>query len=238
MVEISMMREPAVFWTNLVALITGFAMFGCFLIVPTLVQLPAGLPDAVASQVDFGFGASVTVAGLYLLPSSIVMLVVGPAAGMLERRVGARTLMLVGLSVLALGALALATLHGTALGIVIAMALVGTGVGTTYAMLAKLIIDAVTPQVTGVAMGMNTVMRTVGGVVGGQVGAAVLSSVTIGVTGVPSEAAFTTVFLLSAAAAAIAAVGTLRIPRRPSPAPAGAADTAHPSGAVSMAETA
>ena len=31
-------------------------------------------------------------------------------------------------------------------------------------MLAKLIVDSVSPEVTGVAMGMNTVMRTIGGV--------------------------------------------------------------------------
>ncbi len=44
MVEIGMMRDRAVFWTNTVAFIAGFAMFGTFLLVPTFVQMGAGLP--------------------------------------------------------------------------------------------------------------------------------------------------------------------------------------------------
>lgn len=214
MVDIAMMRDRSVFWTNAVALLTGFAMFGTFLLVPTLVQLPRGLPAPLASAVDYGFGASVIVAGLYLLPASAVMLVVGPLAGLAERRVGARALVRWGLVILAMGGVALAFLHDSGPGIVLAMTLVGAGVGLAYAMLAKLLVDAVSPAVTGVAMGMNTVMRTVGGVIGGQVGAAVLSAVTIPQTsGVPEEAAFTITFLVAAGAAAVGALGTLRIPR-------------------------
>lgn len=215
MVQIGMMRDRAVFWTNAVAVIAGFAMFGTFLLVPTFVQMGAGLPEAIASQVHYGFAASVIVAGLYLLPSSAVMLVVGPVGGILEGRVGARALTGVGFVVLALGALALAVAHSDGAQIVVAMTLIGIGVGLVYAMLAKLIVDAVPREVTGVAMGMNTVMRTIGGVIGGQVGAAVLSAVTIpGTGGVPEEGAFTIMFVLAGAAALIGALGTLRIPGR------------------------
>jgi MFS family permease len=217
MVDIAMMRDRGVFWTNAVAVLAGFAMFGTFLMVPTLVQFPRGLPAPLASAVDYGFGATVIVAGLYLLPASAVMLVVGPLAGIAERRLGARMLVLGGLAVLAMGGVALALLHDSGAGIVLAMTLVGTGVGLAYAMLAKLVVDSVSPAVTGVAMGMNTVMRTVGGVIGGQVGAAVLSAMTIPqAPGIPEEAAFTTTFLIAAAAAAVAVLGTLRIPRHPS----------------------
>ncbi len=131
----------------------------------------------------YGFGASVIVAGLYLLPSSAIMLVVGPVGGAMESRVGARVLTALGCAVLGVGGLTLAVAHATPVGIVVAMTLVGAGVGLVYAMLAKLIVDSVAPEVTGVAMGMNTVMRTIGGVLGGQVGAALLSAITIGGTG-------------------------------------------------------
>ncbi len=215
LIDIGLMRDRSVFWTNLVALITGAAMFGTFLLVPTLVQMPRGLPDAAASLVHYGFAATVVQAGLFLLPSSIVMLLVGPIAGTLEARVGARRLLAAGLAVLSLGALAIALWHSSRLGVVVAMALVGGGVGSSYAMLAKLIVDSVPQAVTGVTMGMNTVMRTIGGVVGGQVGAAVLSSFTIAGTAIPAEGGFTTMFVISAAISALAAVLTLRIPRQP-----------------------
>ena len=35
---------------------------------PTFVQMGAGLPDSLASRIDYGFGASVIVAGLFLVP--------------------------------------------------------------------------------------------------------------------------------------------------------------------------
>lgn len=215
MIDIRIMRDRTVFWTNTVAVLSGFAMFGTFLLVPTLVQMPAGLPPELASLVDYGFGASVIVAGLYLLPASLVMLVVGPLGGLAERRVGARRVTITGLCVLSIGGLLLALTHDSGWQIVIAMSFVGTGVGLAFAMMAKLVVDAVEPSVTGVAMGMNTVMRTIGGVIGGQIGAAVLSARVIpGTPGIPDESAFTTTFLIAAGAAAVGAVASLLIPHR------------------------
>jgi EmrB/QacA subfamily drug resistance transporter len=214
LIDIGMMRERAVFWTNAAAVLAGFAMFGTFLLVPTFVQTGTGLPQDVAALVPYGFSASVIVAGLYLLPASAVMLVVGPVGGMLETRVGARNLTLTGMLILGAGGFMLAGLHANGAEIVVAMTLIGTGVGLVYAMLAKLIIDAVEPAVTGVAMGMNTVMRTIGGVIGGQVGAAILSSQTIeGTGGIPAEGGFTATFALSGAVAVVGAAGCLLIPR-------------------------
>lgn len=218
MVDIGMMRDRAVFWTNIVAFIAGFAMFGTFLLVPQFVQMGAGLPGPIAAQIDYGFGASVIVAGLYLLPSSAIMLVVGPGAGLFERRVGARALTMAGSVILGVGGLVLAAAHARPFEIVVAMTLVGIGVGLVYAMLAKLIVDSVSREVTGVAMGMNTVMRTIGGVIGGQVGAAILSAMTIeGTGGIPAEGAFTTMFVISGGVAVVGALFALRIPRRRGP---------------------
>lgn len=215
MVDIGLMRSPAVLWTNVAAFLAGFAMFGVFLLVPTFVQMPSGLPEALAAQVGYGFGASVIVAGLVLLPSSACMLVVGPLGGVMEPKVGAKAVCTVGLVTLALGGMVMAVAHDSYAEVIAAMILVGAGVGLSYAMLAKLIVDAVPVEVTGVAMGMNTVMRTIGGVVGGQVGAAVLGTVTIAGTGVPAEGAFTTMFVISSLAAVLAVAGLARVPRRP-----------------------
>ncbi len=216
LVDIRLMRDRNVFWTNIVGLITGFAMFGTFLLVPTLVQMPTPeLPAQIADRIDFGFGTTVTEAGLLLLPASLMMLVVGPVAGILERRLDARRILGSGLFILALGGFALVGLHSTIPGIIVAMTLIGMGVGMSYSMLAKLIVDNVDQSVTGVAMGMNTVMRTIGGVIGGQVGAAVMASLTISGTAVPREAGYTAMFALSGTAALLAVIGCLRIGRSP-----------------------
>lgn len=215
MVDIALMRNPGVLWTNVAALIAGFSMFGTFLLVPTFVQMGAGLPPQLASLLDYGFGASVIEAGLYLIPASAMILIVGPLVGRVEPHVGARMLVMAGMIVLGIGGLLLALMHTEGWQIVIAMALVGTGVGLVYAMLAKLIIDAVEPSVTGIAMGMNTVTRTVGGVIGGQVGAAIISAHALaGSNGLlPAERGFTITFLIAGVTAIAGAFLCLRIPR-------------------------
>jgi MFS family permease len=156
----------------------------------------------------------VITAGLFLLPASLMMLVVGPVAGLLESRVGARTLVFAGLLVLGIGAIGLSAAHGHGWQIVLEMAVIGIGVGLVYAMLAKLIVDAVPREVTGIAMGMNTVMRTIGSVIGGQVGAALLSSFVVSGTALPTETGFTLTFLLAGLVAVIGAFGAWRIPSR------------------------
>jgi EmrB/QacA subfamily drug resistance transporter len=214
LVDIGLMRERAVFWTNVLAVVAGFVMFASFVLTPTLVQLGHGLPEELAARVDFGLGTSVITAGLFLLPASLMMLVVGPVAGLLEARVGARTLVFAGLLVLGIGAIGLSAAHGHGWQIVLEMAVIGIGVGLVYAMLAKLIVDAVPREVTGIAMGMNTVMRTIGSVIGGQVGAALLSSFVVSGTALPAETGFTLTFLLAGLVAVVGAFGAWRIPSR------------------------
>ena len=75
MVDMKMMRIPAVWSTNLAALLFGFGMFAMFITVPQFVQTPA--------RVGYGFGASVTQSGLYLLPFAVAMLVIAPLTGRL-----------------------------------------------------------------------------------------------------------------------------------------------------------
>jgi sugar phosphate permease len=82
-------------------------------------------------------------------------------------------------------------------------------------MLAKLIVDSVPREVTGVAMGMNTVMRTIGGVIGGQIGAAVLASVTLAppFPPIPTIDGFVAMFSVAAGIALLGAIFTTRIPK-------------------------
>lgn len=216
MVDMRMLARRPILFTNLAALISGFAMFGSFVLVPAYVETPANLPLRLASLANYGFGASATEAGLILLPSSLVMLVAGPAAGLLGRRFGSKWPLAGGMVLVALGAACLALLHDERWQIVAAMVLLGAGVASAFAAMAALITESVRPTETGVATGMNTVMRTVGGVVGGQVGAALLTADTIGRSPVPAESAYVHAFWLSAAAAAVAAVLALLVtPRRP-----------------------
>ena len=196
MVDMRMMGNRPVLLTNTTALIAGFAMFGTFVLVPQFVTTP--------SSAGYGFSASPTIAGLYLVPASIMMLFTGPLAGMAGRRYGSKWPLAVGMSLIALASAGLAARHDEPFHVVVSMVFLGAGVAAAFAAMAALITENVLPTETGIATGMNTVMRTVGGVIGGQIGAAILMSYTTGKSDLPAEGAYTLAFGLSAGAAAIA----------------------------------
>ena len=98
MVDMRMLAVRPVLFTNLTALVAGFAMFGTFVLVPNFVQTPHGLPSSIQRMVDYGFDASATKAGLYLLPSSITLLFAGPIAGLIGRRIGSKWPLAAGLA--------------------------------------------------------------------------------------------------------------------------------------------
>jgi len=206
MVDMRMLARRTVLLTNVTGIIAGFAMFGSFVLVPNFVETPKGLSESVRHLVDYGFDASATKAGLFLLPSSFTLLFAGPLAGLVARRRSGKWPLALGMLLTALAAASLALWNDRSWEIFIPMAVLGAGIGFALASMATLITEAVRPSETGVATGMNTVMRTVGGVVGGQVGAALLSAHTLpGTGGVPSVTGFTVAFAISAAAALIGA---------------------------------
>jgi EmrB/QacA subfamily drug resistance transporter len=216
MVDMRMLARRPVLFSNLTGLIAGFAMFGSFVLIPNFVETPRGLPDALARVVEYGFGASTTTAGLYLLPGAVTGFASGPLAGVLGRRYGSKWPMALGMAMAAIALAMFALWHDHPWQIVLGMVVLGGGVPFTFAAMAKVIVDSVRPTETGIATGMNTVMRTVGGVIGGQVGAAILTANTIGRTNVPAESAFVAAFWIGAAAALIAVfVALLVTPRRP-----------------------
>ena len=217
LVDMRMMRRRPVLTTNLTALLIGFGMFGSFIIIPQLVQLP--------ESTGFGFGASVTEAGLFLLPSTTVMLFAGPLAGVLGTRFGSKVPLIAGTLFAAVSFTFLSLEHEHRWAVYMATALMGLGIGFAFASMANLIVEAVDQRETGVATGMNTIMRTIGGSLGAQVSATVLASHTSG--GNPTSTAFTIAFGISAAVVLIAFVTALAIPGRARQAATGEPALAH-----------
>src|SRR5919201_4797030 len=160
LVDMHLMRRRAVWTTNASALAIGFAMFGSFVLIPQLVQTP---PVA-----GYGFAASVTASGLFLLPSSVVMLFAGPLSGALGTRFGSKLPLGLGAVAAGAGYFWLAFLHDTKLDIYAGSTLLGLGIGLAFAAMANLVVEAVPQEQTGVASAINSIMRTIGGAVGAQ----------------------------------------------------------------------
>jgi EmrB/QacA subfamily drug resistance transporter len=216
LVDMRMLAYRPILFTNLTALVAGFAMFGTFVLIPNFVEMPHGIPAATAHLVHYGFDASTTRAGLYLLPSSFALLFAGPLAGRIGARIGYKWPLAIGFVFVAAATSALVEYHTSSWQILVGQAALGIGVGFAFAAMSTLIAENVRPEETGVATGMNTVVRSIGGVIGAQVGAALLTSYTIpGSHGLPSVRGFEIAFAISAVAAVVGAAVACFVPEPP-----------------------
>jgi EmrB/QacA subfamily drug resistance transporter len=206
LVDMPMMRLRGVWTTNVAATLLGFGMYSSFITIPQFVEAPAGA--------GYGFHASVTQAGLFLVPSTAGMLAVSPLAGRIAHGVGSRVALMAGalLTMVCFGLLAAA--HTQRWEIYLASVFLGAGIGLAFAAMANLIVEAVPPGQTGVATGMNTIMRTIGGAIGGQVAASIIAG-TVEASGVPAERGFTIAFAISAVGLFVSFLSALAVPRRP-----------------------
>lgn len=206
LVDMQMMRIRGVWTTNLAAMLVGVGLYTSLILVPQFVQEP--------TSTGYGFGSSVTAAGMFLLPTTVAMLVIGQFAGQIERRWGARNSLIAGCVVTAAGYGVLAFAHTEHWQVYLASALLGVGLGLSFGALANLIVVAVRQDQTGVATGMNTVMRTIGGAVGAQLAGTLLAGGVVAATGLPSEGAYTAGFVMCGGALLVGVLVSLRIPAR------------------------
>jgi EmrB/QacA subfamily drug resistance transporter len=203
LVDMRLMRVRGVWATDLVSLVLGFAMFGTFLLVPTLLQLPA--------VTGYGFGKSVSQSGLFLLPTVLTMVIFGPLAGILNRKFGPKLPMFLG-ALFVVAAFAVPALaHGQLWQVVLSGVLAGAGIGLSFAAMSNAIIESVPATQTGEATSVNTIARTIGSSIGTAVVAAVITSHTTA-RGLPTDDAFTYGFGICALVAILAVAAALALP--------------------------
>jgi EmrB/QacA subfamily drug resistance transporter len=200
LVDMNVMRLRPVWTTDLVAFLLGAGMYSSFIVLPQFVETP--------SSSGFGFGASVTGAGLFMVPATIAMLVVGPMAGPLKARFGSRLPLIFGCGFAAVGFAMLALAHSRPIEVYVAAALLGIGIGLAFAAMANLIVESVPADQTGVATGVNTITRTIGGAFGGQIVATIISG-----GGSPTESSFVLAFAVIAGSLVLSILAAFAIPR-------------------------
>jgi EmrB/QacA subfamily drug resistance transporter len=187
LVDMAMMRVRGVWTTNAAAFLLGAGLYASFIVFPQFAQLP--------TSTGFGFGASVVVSGLYLLPATIGMTILGIKAGAISARFGSRAALLGGILFSTASFLLLALAHSQPWQFLVAASLLGVGIGLAFAALGNLIVQAVPSHQTGVASGVNTVMRTLGGALGGQLSATFIAEHMS--NGLPTVTGFTETFAMA-----------------------------------------
>ena len=204
LIDMTMMRVRGVWTTNLAAFLLGAGMYASFIVFPQFAQLP--------KSTGFGFGASVVVSGLYLLPATIGMTILGLCAGRISARFGSRAALLAGTAFTTASFALLALAHSHPYQLLIAAALLGVGIGLAFAALGNLIVQAVPSHQTGVASGMNTVMRTLGGALGGQLSATFIAGNTA--NGLPTVTGFTQTFAMATGFLLVCLIAGALVPKR------------------------
>lgn len=203
LIDLRMMRLPAVWTTNMAALLLGVGMYATFAFLPEFVQTP--------SAAGYGFSASITQSGLLLLPSTFTMFGVGMLAGRLTKRVGAKALIVAGCLVGMVSMALMAFAHHDKWELYLSTAVMGVGVGLAFSAMSALIVAAVPAEQTGVASGMNANIRTIGGSIGSALMASIVTA-RLDPQGLPKESGYTGGFAMLAGCMLLAALAGLLIP--------------------------
>jgi len=205
LVDMKMMRIPAVWSTNLAALLFGFGMFAMFVTLPQFTETP--------THVGYGFGASVTQSGLYLAPFAAAMVIFAPMTGRLSKAFGSKMVLIAGSLFCASSYLLLLLDHTQQWSIYAATGLLGIGIALGFASMANLIIEAVPAEQTGVATGMNTNIRNIGAALGSGIATSLVVSGLLP-DGFPEQHGYMLAFAVSGLALVVAALAALTIPKR------------------------
>ncbi|MDQ8045842.1 MAG: MFS transporter, partial [Patulibacter sp.] len=198
LLDVKALSNPPIALTNLASVFVGFALFASFTGTANYVQAP--------EATGYGFGSSTLTAGLCLLPSGLLMLVLSPVAASLMKRLGpARVLGIAG-TILAAGLLFRVVATGALWEVVLGTSIIGVGSGVAYAALPALI-NAHTPRgELAAANGFNALSRSFGSTLASAVGGALFTGITLEVAGtaMPSLDAYRVLFGICAAAAIVA----------------------------------
>ena len=203
LVDMTMMRLRGVWTTNLAAFLLGAGLYASFIVFPQFAQLP--------KSTGFGFGASVVISSLYLLPAALTMGLVGSAAGRIAGRYGSKAALVAGTAITAVAFAFAVVAHDDPWQMLVTATLLGVGIGLAFAALGNLIVQAVPPSQTGVATGMNTVMRTLGGAFGGQLSATFIADHTA--HGLPTVTGFTETYVMATFFLVLCVGAGLLVPR-------------------------
>ena len=165
MVDFAFFRSRSFAGANLVAFIVSFSMLAMFFFMALYMQNIQGYSPLEA--------------GVRFLPSTLVLIVMGPVAGRMADKVGARILMTIGL-VATSGSLlwqSFLTVHSGYSFLFGAFVLMGVGMGLVMSPMSTAAMNSVEQTKAGVASGILSMSRMVGGTFGVAALGALVSAV-------------------------------------------------------------
>ena len=204
LVDLRLARGRTAATAHVAAALVGLTNYLLLAAIPILAQAPA---DGGA-----GFGTTIVVAGLILLPFSLASVAGGKLAHAVADRAGPRIVLPLA-ALLQGGAFVLFLVARTQLWeLFVLMAVAGLGVGAAFAAFPALIISAVPQHETGSAMSLNQVFRYTGFAVGSALTATVLAAATPEGTPSPGSSGYATIAVIGLVVCLTTAAATWFIP--------------------------
>nr|WP_312026556.1 MFS transporter [Rhodococcus aetherivorans] len=207
LVDLRVSARRKVLLTNIASILVGFAMFTSFMVSAQIFQAPP--------ETGYGYGMSLILSGIALLPSGVMMIVFSPVTAYLSRRRGPRITFLLGAAILAAANFARALTPPHMAIVIAATAVTSIGAALAYGAIPALIMRAVPVTETAAANSLNTLARSLGTSTCSAVVAAVSTVSVMNVAGVefPAAVAFVAVFGIAAGAGLLAVAVGVIIPR-------------------------
>jgi MFS family permease len=202
LVDVRTTARPSLLLTNLASLAVGFALFATLIGTASYVQAPAAT--------GYGFGKSILVGGLCMLPGGIAMLVLSPLSAKLRPRIA----LIVGSLIIAAGFVSRIWLTGSLWQVILGASIAGAGTGIAYAAMPGLIMHAAPRSELAAANGLNALFRSVGSSLASAIGGAILAAKTMNLGGhaLPSLGGYQLLFAICAGSATLAALLAVLIP--------------------------
>jgi MFS family permease len=211
LVDLRQVRNRSVLTADASGFIISIALYLLLPIIVVFVQIP--------TSTGFGFGSSLVVSGLVLVPLSVGSFVASRFLIAYERRFGSRTMIPLGSVVFAAGAVFFVLEHSALWEAFVAVAICGLGVGFTTGAMPGFIVRAVAQNETGSAMGFYQVVRSIGLTVGSALSAAVLLAHTPHGQALPDVSGFMMTLIIAAGLCLVTAVVSFLLPGRKASSP-------------------
>ncbi|MCI1889327.1 MAG: MFS transporter, partial [Bifidobacterium crudilactis] len=185
--------------TNIASIFIGFAMYAQSLLLPQLMELP--------TSTGYGLGQTMLQMGLWMAPSGFAMMAVSPLGAKITAKYGAKTTLISGALVMAVGYAFATVLTHSLIGLTLCACIGSMGTGLAFGAMPTLIMNGVPSSEKASSNSFNTVMRSIGTSVSSAVIAAILASTSLAVgdVKVPTLSGFRTGLLTGCAVAVVAA---------------------------------
>lgn len=209
LVDLRTTRRKPILMAHIASVLYGVAMFASMIATAAFVQAP--------ESAGYGFGASVVVGGLCMLPGGLLMLPGAAVAGRLINKYGGTAGLATGGIVMTIGWTARLFFNDNYIQVIAGSSMISLGIAFGTASLPSIINAHVPASEIAAANGLNSLMRSVGNALTSAVAGTLMATFVIhmGNYELPSLTAYRIIFAICGAAAACIVVLAFLMPKAP-----------------------